>query len=113
MARLATGPRGHGEVGDGSFFSTRRIERTARKLCRTRYDARADVFDDIERFYNPRRRHSKLGLPQPNGVRGIRHASLTWCPRNRQQLTVRCKSIRTETYRPYPDGSDDHAQIGE
>jgi len=28
---------------------------------RTRDEARADVFDYIERFYNPRRRHSKLG----------------------------------------------------
>ena len=34
---------------------------TARKVYRTRDEARADVFDYIERFYNPRRRHSKLG----------------------------------------------------
>jgi transposase InsO family protein len=27
----------------------------------SRSEARADVFDYIERFYNPRRRHSKLG----------------------------------------------------
>jgi hypothetical protein len=27
--------------------------------------ARADVFDYIERFYNPRRRHSKLGYLSP------------------------------------------------
>ena len=26
---------------------------------------RADVFDYIERFYNPRRRHSKLGYLSP------------------------------------------------
>ncbi|XQZ55649.1 hypothetical protein E2979_21585 [Paracoccus yeei] len=26
---------------------------------------RADVFDYIERFYNPRRRHSKLGYISP------------------------------------------------
>tara|TARA_R110000850_G_scaffold154979_2_gene278859 strand:- start:704 stop:889 length:186 start_codon:yes stop_codon:yes gene_type:complete len=36
-------------------------QRTARKVYRTRNEARADVFDYIERFYNPRRRHSKLG----------------------------------------------------
>ncbi|NMG41470.1 IS3 family transposase, partial [Chelativorans sp. ZYF759] len=28
-------------------------------------DARADVFDYIERFYNPRRRHSTLGYLSP------------------------------------------------
>ena len=32
---------------------------------RTHDDARADVFDYIERFYNPRRRHSKLGYLSP------------------------------------------------
>ncbi len=33
-----------------SFFSSLKTERTARKVCRTRDDARADVFDYIERF---------------------------------------------------------------
>ena len=36
-----------------------------RKVYRTRDEARADVFDYIERFYNPRRRHSKLGYISP------------------------------------------------
>ena len=35
-----------------SFFSSLKTERTARKVYRTRDDARADVFDYIERFYN-------------------------------------------------------------
>ncbi|PHP64607.1 IS3 family transposase, partial [Zhengella mangrovi] len=39
--------------------------RTARKVYRTRDAARADVFDYIERFYNPRRRHSKFGYLSP------------------------------------------------
>lgn len=50
---------------DGSFFSSLKTERTARKVYRTRDDARADVFDYIERFYNPRRRHSTLGYLSP------------------------------------------------
>jgi putative transposase len=41
-----------------SFFSSLKTERTARKVYRTRDQARADVFDYIERFYNPQRRHS-------------------------------------------------------
>lgn len=38
-----------------SFFSSLKTERTARKVNRTRDEACADVFDYIERFYNPRR----------------------------------------------------------
>ena len=45
-----------------SFFSSLKIERIRGKIYRTRDQARADVFDYIERFYNPRRRHSTLGL---------------------------------------------------
>ena len=48
-----------------SFFSSLKTERTARKMYRTRRDAKADVFDYIERFYNPIRRHSTLGYISP------------------------------------------------
>lgn len=48
-----------------SFFSSLKIERTARKTYRTRDEAKADVFDYIERFYNAKRRHSTLGYLSP------------------------------------------------
>jgi len=48
-----------------SFFSSLKTERAARKTYRTRDQARADVFDYIERFYNPARRHSTLGYLSP------------------------------------------------
>ena len=48
-----------------SFFSSLKTERTANKTYRTRDQAKADVFDYIERFYNPRRRHSTLGYLSP------------------------------------------------
>ena len=48
-----------------SFFSSLKTERTARKTYRTRNDAKADVFDYIERFYNPKRRHSTIGYMSP------------------------------------------------
>ena len=48
-----------------SFFSSLKTERVARKTYRTRDAARADVFDYIERFYNPRRRHSAIGYVSP------------------------------------------------
>jgi putative transposase len=58
-----------GEVWDNSamesFFSSLKTERTARKVYRTREQARADVFDYIERFYNSTRRHSTLGYVSP------------------------------------------------
>ena len=38
-------------------FSSLKTERTATKTYCMRIQAKADVFDDIERFYNPTRRH--------------------------------------------------------
>lgn len=48
-----------------SFFSTMKIERCYRQPYATRQAARADIFDYIERFYNPTRRHSTLGNMSP------------------------------------------------
>jgi putative transposase len=59
----------HGVVCDNaameSFFSSLKTERTARKMYRSRDEAKADVFDYIERFYNPKRRHSTIGYMSP------------------------------------------------
>ncbi len=48
-----------------SFFSSLKTERTAAKMSRTRAQARADVFDHIKCFYNPRQRHSTLSFLSP------------------------------------------------
>ena len=48
-----------------SFFSSMNTERLSRKVYRTREQARSDVFDYIERFYNPVRKHSKLDFLSP------------------------------------------------
>jgi putative transposase len=48
-----------------SVFSTLKTERTNRNHYATRNAARADVFDYIERIYNPTRRHSTLGNLSP------------------------------------------------
>lgn len=48
-----------------SFFSSLKTERTARKIYRSRDQAKADVFDYIERFYNTVRRHSAIGYKSP------------------------------------------------
>ena len=48
-----------------SFFSSLKTERIRHRTYRTRDQARADVFDYIERFYNPTRRHSTIGYVSP------------------------------------------------
>ncbi|GMU68904.1 MAG: hypothetical protein AMXMBFR37_12360 [Steroidobacteraceae bacterium] len=48
-----------------SFFSSLKTERVSRRTYRTRDAAKADVFDYIERFYNPKRRHSTIGYLSP------------------------------------------------
>lgn len=62
-----------------SFFSTLKTERLSRRRYTTRDEARADVFDYIERFYNPRRRHSTLGQVSPDQFEKTR-ATLGECP---------------------------------
>jgi putative transposase len=44
-----------------SFLSSLKTERSERETYPTRNEARADVFDYIERFYNATRRHSTIG----------------------------------------------------
>jgi transposase InsO family protein len=48
-----------------SFFSTLKAELVHRTDYITRSQARASVFEYIEAFYNPRRRHSALGYVSP------------------------------------------------
>jgi putative transposase len=48
-----------------SFFSSLKTERFAHRTYRSRDQAKADVFDYIECFYNPKRRHSTIGYLSP------------------------------------------------
>ncbi len=61
-----------GSVGDAydnamceSFFATLETELIERKRFRNQAEARMAVFDFIEAWYNPRRRHSALGQMSP------------------------------------------------
>ncbi len=61
-----------GSVGDAydnalceSFFATLECERLDRRRFRTQAEARLAVFDFIEGWYNPRRRHSALDYLSP------------------------------------------------
>ena len=48
-----------------SFFALLKRERVRRKNYQTRDEARADIFDYIERFYNRKRLHGYLGYTSP------------------------------------------------
>ncbi|MCH2249259.1 MAG: IS3 family transposase, partial [Cognatishimia sp.] len=47
------------------FFASLKTERIRRKIYKTRQEARQDVFDYIELFYNPKRRLAKNGMLSP------------------------------------------------
>jgi putative transposase len=59
----------HGDCWDNAamenFFSTMKTERTSKRNYNSRDEARANVVDFIERFYNHQRRRSTLGYMSP------------------------------------------------
>ena len=57
--------RCHDNAVAESFFQLLKRERIKRKTYSTREDARSDVFDYIEMFYNVRRRHGFNNLLSP------------------------------------------------
>ena len=71
-----------GSVGDcydnamaESFFASLECELIDRSTFKTHADARVEVFDYIEGWYNPVRRHSALGQVSPvNFERRAQHA---------------------------------------
>jgi len=75
-----------GSVGDcydnamcESFFATLECELIDRRPFRTQAGARTAVFEFIEGFYNPRRRHSALDYLSPANYER-RHHELARCP---------------------------------
>jgi putative transposase len=74
-----------GSVGDcydnalaESFFATLECELVARSRWRTHAEGRMAVFDFIETFYNPRRRHSALGYLSPIAYERRHHPGLAY-----------------------------------
>ena len=54
------------------FFGSLKRERTSKRDYETRQEARADVIDYIEMFYNSTRLHSYLGYMSPNDYEHFR-----------------------------------------
>jgi transposase InsO family protein len=77
-----------------SFFSSLKTERTARRTYRTRDDAMADVFDYIECFYNPKRRHSTIGYMSPMDFENEGRISLSACQLNPGQASRKRRDLR-------------------
>ena len=63
----------HGNCHDNavaeSFFNLLQRERIRRRTYKTRADTRQDVFDYIEMFYNPKRKHVRNGNLSPVGFK--------------------------------------------
>ena len=71
-----------GSVGDAydnamceSFFATLECELLDRCRFKTQTEARRTVFEFIEGFYNPRRRHSSIGYLSPIDYERRHHAA--------------------------------------
>ena len=71
-----------GSVGDAydnamceSFFATLECELLDRCRFKTQAEARRTVFEFIEGFYNPRRRHSSIGYLSPIDYERRHHAA--------------------------------------
>ena len=65
MASMGSRGDAYDNAAAESFFSTIKKELIYRQTFKTRNAARLAIFDYIERFYNPVRRHSTLGNKSP------------------------------------------------
>ncbi|CAG8999992.1 MAG: IS3 family transposase ISPpu22 [Candidatus Celerinatantimonas neptuna] len=70
---------GHDNAVAESFFSNLKKEKVRGRQYKTRDEARLDIFNYIEMFYNPKRRHTNNGRQSPtkyekqyfNGLKGV------------------------------------------
>jgi hypothetical protein len=58
-----------------SFFNLLKRERIGRRVYRSRDEARQDVFDYIEMFYNPKRKHVRNGMLSPSSSKSSRKSN--------------------------------------
>ena len=59
-----------------SFFNSLKKERVRGGIYKTRNEARSDLFDYIEMFYNPKRRYNHLGGVSPEAYERASNDSL-------------------------------------
>ena len=89
---IACSMRGKGDGLDQAvaerFFGSVQRERTSKRYYRTRQEARDDIIDYIEMFYNRWRKHSSLGEVSPKAYEKIARAA-SWCVRFHLTTTLR------------------------
>ena len=75
-----------------SFFGSLKRERVHHERYQTRGQARADLFEYIEVFYNQKRLHSSAGLHGSSRVRCEIESGSTLCPLNQGKFRLRLSS---------------------
>ena len=65
VSSMSGGGNGYDTAVAESFFYTLKMELTHTPQYRTRQEARREIFEYIEVFYNRQRRHSALGYQTP------------------------------------------------
>src|SRR6476620_4271836 len=90
-----------GSVGDAydnamaeSFFATLECELLDRRRFKTQAEARVAVFEFIEGFYNPRRRHSSIGYLSPTDYERQHHQKRAADPEPRKPAILRGRDGR-------------------
>tara|TARA_B100000315_G_C14581347_1_gene590640 strand:+ start:1403 stop:1621 length:219 start_codon:yes stop_codon:yes gene_type:complete len=58
-----------------SFFKTLKTELIYQKRYKTREEAKQDIFEYIDVFYNHKRLHSALGYKTPEEYRKMKHGA--------------------------------------
>jgi putative transposase len=69
-----------------SFFSNLKNERVKRKIYATREEAKSEIFEYIEVFYNRKRRHSHLNQLSPMVYEQLQNVDYPHFDRHRYSL---------------------------
>jgi putative transposase len=107
-----------GSVGDcfdnalcESFFATLECELIMRQTFHSQAEARMAVFDFIEGFYNPHRRHSALHYQSPVRYERRAQSAQTACPTHRHSRNDLARCPRIDDWgdrrgKPIPENGD-------
>ena len=69
-----------------SVFDCLKRERIRRRTCKTREEARQDVFDYVEMFYNPKGKQVRNGMLRPSSSTSSRKRKDAGCSRVNSHL---------------------------
>ena len=99
-----------------SFFATLECELINRRSFRTQAEARMALFEFVESWYNPRRRHSALGYLSPNDFERAEAEAMSRAARKLHRparAVPRCVSDRRAKGKDIPSGDTLSTGLGE